>query len=156
MAKELGIIIIWNYFIAGHGKQVCDSEIGRIKQKLDDYYVPKVYKGFENNAKDIHRFCTENLIWECNGKQILSRQFHLREVKAERLQDFEPVKDLMSFRNVMWLPNGNFYTKHISCACTSCVLNPSLTHPCKYKKLSEPWILTSLTKKIWPDVIVLK
>ena len=156
VAISLKLCIIWNYFFSGHGKGIGDSEISRQKVALDDKFPDSCYERDENgklkykkNALGVVNICKDKLKnWTCNGCQIKSRNFHHRKEGVVEKENFKTVVDTKRLRNVMWDKNGNFYTKHVSCNCISCIVNPLLAPPCEYASLTESFKLTKIKTKI--------
>ena len=149
IAKALSIIIVWHYFGSGHGKQICDSEIARLKVILDKLYPKSDSKKYSRNAKGIKKFCKEELkTWSCEGKQVKERKYFVRDNDTEDFSDdYERVADSTIFRCVMWDQNGNFYHKNQSCSCDHCIQNP-FNSKCQIKNITGVWDYIPMKKVV--------
>ena len=150
LSKELKIKIIWNFFGNNHGKNLCDSEFARLKIKLDREFVDWLKENdlekFSKTAEGITKFCKEKLNeWSCNGEQVKQRGFHFRKFNEEPFEDFEALKNVKSYRCVMWDEEGNFYRRNNSCSCEACVVRPltSTSSECPHN-LSGSWTLEEI------------
>jgi hypothetical protein len=133
IAKENKLTICWHFFGAKHGKNICDSEFGRVKKKLDRKVQETKFTENElrfKNADHICDFCENNLtskFWPTEGTQVLERKFHLREKKDEAkdfIDGFSRVNETKEHRCLIWDKEGICYRKKGSCACENCVNDP--------------------------------
>jgi hypothetical protein len=145
ISKELNVAIVWNYFANNHGKNLCDSEFARWKQKMKREFLRAVH-AFGRCAKGICEFFETILSkWQCNGNQVKTRKVDVRDNNEESFMNYKPVSDVKLYRCVMWTPNGKFYRKNNSCSCKQCVTKAEFTLPCeKYENLAGCWELTPL------------
>lgn len=119
-----GIILIWHFFAACHGKNICDSEFSVLKNKFKRSIGNKV-KGFQEII-EVYNYCIMYLndtVWPRTGKVLKRRQFFYQKEDLDILyQDYKRIRenDVRLKRSVMWHSNGNFYRRFNSCACVQC------------------------------------
>ena len=132
-SNSLNITLVWHYLANKHGKNICDSEFSRLKQKLYRF-VLHTNKRF-TNASEIYKYCFENLRapkWFPKGDQVKSRNFKIRTKEANEVDVklLQKVPDTKLFRCVMWDQDGNFYRKNCSCSCINCIKYPTVFNNC--------------------------
>ena len=149
LARELQVTIVWNYFCAHHGKQICDSEIARLKVILDRKFIDTDEQEYPRFAHGIHKFCVNELnTWQCKGKQITGRKYFLKTENCDEYDKiFRTAKDTSWFRCCMWDRDGTFYRKYHSCTCDTCVTNPLFASDCAMKSLTGTWKTYQMKRK---------
>ena len=133
IARLHKLTICWHFFGNKHGKNICDSEFGRVKKKLDRKVQETKFTENElrfQNAEHICQFCDDNLtseFWPTEGTQVTERKFYLRRESDKTrafFDGFSRVDETKEHRCLIWDKKGNSYRKKGSCACVNCVNDP--------------------------------
>lgn len=166
MINELppNITIIWHYFSNNHGKNLCDSEFGVLKTKLDSV-VGNESDGFQT-VVEVFNFCKKFLNsnqWPRRGKCLLDRKFYYQEESIINYNnEYKAVKDVKLKRSVMWNQDRKCYRRFMSCSCETCMKPAKLEDICeKFSTICGAWeeteiICTGLREQLNEEEIKLK
>lgn len=109
----------WNYYEAGHGKNVCDGLGGTVKRLADE----SVRSG-KCTIQDAEEF----MMWATNSSMKEVKFFFVCKEDCQDMAtivrekvDFRPVKGTLKIHSVKINDHGQFCTRDVSCYCQTCL-----------------------------------